>query len=109
MQLDIVLGGRLPTMNAPSVDRIKIAPDFWTSLGGIGGEPIAVARQARLPLTVITEPFVTTAQYYSIWQAYSELVGNIAKGTLNLRPRTRPLSIRRLLWRPFTPATTGMR
>ncbi|WP_068783461.1 helix-turn-helix transcriptional regulator [Paenibacillus phocaensis] len=71
-------------MNAPSVDRIKIAPGFWTSLEGIGVEPIAVARQARLPLTVITEPFVTTAQYYSIWQAYSELVGDIATGIVKL-------------------------
>jgi AraC-like DNA-binding protein len=71
-------------MNAPSADRIKIAPGFWTSLRGIGVEPIAVARQARLPLTVINEPLVTTAQYYSIWQAFSELVGDTATGIVKL-------------------------
>ncbi|KIL39984.1 AraC family transcriptional regulator [Gordoniibacillus kamchatkensis] len=71
-------------MNAPSADRIKIAPGFWTGLRGIGVEPIDVARQARLPLTVINEPLVTTAQYYSIWQAYSELVGDTATGIVKL-------------------------
>lgn len=71
-------------MNAPSADRIKIAPGFWTSLRGIGIEPIDVARQARLSLTVITESLVTTAQYYSIWQAYSELVGDTATGIVKL-------------------------
>ncbi|MFD0696213.1 AraC family transcriptional regulator ligand-binding domain-containing protein [Paenibacillus sp. GCM10027628] len=71
-------------MNASSADRIKISPGFWTSLRGIGVEPIDVVRQARLPLTVITEPLVTTAQYYSIWQAYSELVGDIATGIVKL-------------------------
>ncbi|MEK5030073.1 helix-turn-helix domain-containing protein [Paenibacillus sp. FSL R7-0302] len=71
-------------MNAPFADRIKIAPGFWTSLKGIGVEPIDVARKACLPLTIITEPVVTTAQYYSIWQAYSELVGDIATGIVKL-------------------------
>ncbi|WJH33467.1 hypothetical protein N6H14_26015 [Paenibacillus sp. CC-CFT747] len=71
-------------MNAPSANRIKIAPGFWTSLRGIGVEPIDVARQARLPLTVINEPLVTTDQYYSIWQAFSELVGDTATGIVRL-------------------------
>ncbi|SDE16599.1 AraC-type DNA-binding protein [Paenibacillus sp. UNCCL117] len=71
-------------MNASSANRIKIAPGFWTSLRGIGIEPIDVARQARLPLTVISEPLVTTTQYYAIWQAYSELVGDIAAGIVKL-------------------------
>lgn len=70
-------------MNDPSADRIKIASGFWTSLRGIGVEPIDVARQARLPLTVITESLVTTAPYYSTWQAYSELVGDIVSSKLN--------------------------
>ncbi|WP_274363223.1 helix-turn-helix transcriptional regulator [Paenibacillus thermotolerans] len=71
-------------MNTASADRIKIAPGFWTSLRGIGVEPIDVARQARLPLTVINEPLVTTAQYYSIWQAYFKLVGDTATGIIKL-------------------------
>lgn len=71
-------------MNAPSADRIKIAPGFWTSLRIIGVEPIDVARQAHLPITVICEPLVTTAQYYSIWQAFSELIGDTATGIVKL-------------------------
>ncbi|WP_433945167.1 AraC family transcriptional regulator ligand-binding domain-containing protein [Paenibacillus sp. SN-8-1] len=71
-------------MNSSSADRIKITPGFWTNLRGIGVEPIDVARQARLPLTIINEPLVTTAQYYSIWQAYSELVGDTAMGIVKL-------------------------
>jgi len=71
-------------MNAPSADRIKIAPGFWTSLREIGVEPVEVARQARLPLTVINEPLITTAQYYSIWQAFAELVGDTATAVVKL-------------------------
>ncbi|WP_123043229.1 helix-turn-helix transcriptional regulator [Cohnella candidum] len=71
-------------MNAPSADLIKIAPGFWASLRGVGVDPVDVARQARLPLSVIHEPLVTTAQYYSIWQAYSELFGDTAAGIVKL-------------------------
>lgn len=71
-------------MNVPSTIRVKMAPGFWTSLKRIGIEPIDVARQAYLPLTVINEPFVTTAEYYSIWQAYSELVEDAATGIVKL-------------------------
>lgn len=71
-------------MNAPYADRIKIATGFWTSLKVIGIDPIDVARQARLPLTVINESLVTTAQYYSIWEAYLELVGDAATGIVKL-------------------------
>lgn len=71
-------------MNAPSADRIKIAPGLWTSLRGIGVEPIDVARQARLPLTIVNEPLVTTAQYNAIWKAYSELSGDAAAGIVKL-------------------------
>ncbi|WP_136605687.1 helix-turn-helix transcriptional regulator [Paenibacillus dokdonensis] len=68
-------------MNA---DRIKISPGFWTSLRRIEVEPIDIARQASLPLTVINEPLVTTSQYYSIWQAFSEQVGDTATGIIKL-------------------------
>ncbi|WP_168123655.1 AraC family transcriptional regulator [Paenibacillus sp. HB172176] len=71
-------------MSDSSTNRIKIAPGFWTSLRGIGVEPIDVARQACLPLTVVNESLVTTAHYYAIWQAFSELVGDTAAGIVKL-------------------------
>ncbi|MBO7745597.1 helix-turn-helix domain-containing protein [Paenibacillus sp. MWE-103] len=71
-------------MNAPSADRIKIAPGFWTSLRSIGVEPVDVAIQARLARSVIDEPFVTAARYYAIWQAYSDLIGGAAAGIVKL-------------------------
>lgn len=71
-------------MNAPSAGFIKIAPGFWTSLKGIGIEPIEVIGKASLPLTVLIEPFIATAHYYAIWQAYSELVGDAAAAIVKL-------------------------
>ena len=43
-----------------------------------------MARKAELPLTVITEQEVTTAQYFAIWQAYSNLMGTLPKGIIQL-------------------------
>ncbi|WP_028563697.1 hypothetical protein [Paenibacillus pinihumi] len=41
--------------------------------------------KARVPFTSITEPVaVTTDQYFKIWQAYSDLVGDIATGIIRL-------------------------
>lgn len=96
-------------MNNPSADHIKIAPGFWTSLRKIGVEPLDVARQARLPLTVITEPLVTTAQYYSIWQAYAELVGDIAAGIVELASTYETAQYPPDALATFTLATTGTR
>jgi len=51
----------------------------------MGITPHDVVRKARLPLTIITEPAaVTAAQYFRIWQAYSELVGDTAIGIIKL-------------------------
>lgn len=60
------------------VDRIKMPPGFWTGLQKLGSAPQDLARAAKLPLTVITEPNVTTADYFAIWQAYAECYGNAA-------------------------------
>lgn len=38
----------------------------------------------ELPLTVMTEPVVTAAQYFAIWQAYSDLVDDVSKGIIKL-------------------------
>ncbi|RUS46972.1 AraC family transcriptional regulator [Cohnella sp. AR92] len=71
-------------MIAPTADRIKIAQGFWTSLRSLNLQPQDVVRQAKLPLSVIHEPVVSTEQYYAIWQAYSDLIGEAAKGIVKL-------------------------
>ncbi|MDQ0116185.1 helix-turn-helix transcriptional regulator [Paenibacillus harenae] len=71
-------------MKSHTSDRIKIPPGFWTGLRRLGIAAHDVARKARLPLTIITEPVVTTAQYFAIWQAYSDLIGDTAKGIIKL-------------------------
>ncbi|ANY68077.1 AraC family transcriptional regulator [Paenibacillus sp. BIHB 4019] len=71
-------------MKAYFTDRIKIPLGFWEGLRQLGIPAHDVARKARLPLTIITEPVVTTAQYFAIWQAYSELIGESAIGIIKL-------------------------
>ncbi|MED1919104.1 AraC family transcriptional regulator ligand-binding domain-containing protein [Bacillus thuringiensis] len=66
-------------------DRIKFPAGFWAGLQRLGIAPHDLVRKARLPITVLTEPaVVTTAQYFKIWQAYSDLVGDIATGIIKL-------------------------
>lgn len=66
-------------------DRIKFPQGFWAGMQQLGIAPHDVARNARLPLTIITEQAtVTAAQYFRIWQAYSDLVGDTAIGTIRL-------------------------
>ncbi|MGD6962347.1 helix-turn-helix domain-containing protein [Fictibacillus phosphorivorans] len=67
-----------------SHSRIKIPAGFWTGLNQLGIASHDVVRKARLPLTIITEPDVTTAQYLAIWQAYSDLIDDNAKGIIEL-------------------------
>ena len=64
--------------------RIKIPAGFWAGLSQIGIAAHEVLRKARLPLTIITEPIVTTGQYFAIWQAYSDLIDDTAKGIIKL-------------------------
>lgn len=63
-----------------SQTRIKMPVGFWAGLDQLGIASYEVVRKARLPLTIINEPIVTTAQYFAIWHAYSDLIGDIAKG-----------------------------
>ncbi|MED4753362.1 AraC family transcriptional regulator ligand-binding domain-containing protein [Brevibacillus choshinensis] len=66
-------------------DRIKFPAGFWAGIQQVGIAPQDVAHKARLPLTILTEPaVVTTAQYFRIWQAYSDLVGDTASGIIKL-------------------------
>ncbi|GAA4830480.1 AraC family transcriptional regulator [Paenibacillus vulneris] len=65
--------------------RIKFPPGFWTGLQQLGIAPQDVARKARLPLTIITESAAVTAdEYFRIWQAYSDLIGDTAIGIIKL-------------------------
>nr|WP_193580934.1 AraC family transcriptional regulator [Paenibacillus aceris] len=57
---------------------------MWTGIRQLGIAVHDVARKAQLPLTIITEPEVTTAQYFAIWQAYSDLIGDTATGIIKL-------------------------
>ncbi|MBW5466907.1 helix-turn-helix domain-containing protein [Brevibacillus formosus] len=66
-------------------DRIKFPAGFWAGLQRLGIAPHDLVRKARLPLTILTEPaVVSTAQYFRIWKAYSDLVGDIATGIIKL-------------------------
>ncbi|GAA0134485.1 AraC family transcriptional regulator [Paenibacillus sp. YSY-4.3] len=71
-------------MKSRSSDRIKMPAGFWEGLRQLGIAAHDVAVKAKLPLTIITEPEVTTAQYFAIWQAYSDLIGDTAKGIIKL-------------------------
>lgn len=67
-----------------SYTRIKFPAGFWTGLRQIGITPHEVIRKAGLPLTIINEQVVTVSQYFSIWQAYSDIIGDTAKGIIKL-------------------------
>ncbi|MFD2656937.1 AraC family transcriptional regulator [Gracilibacillus thailandensis] len=64
--------------------RIKFPAGFWTGLRQLEIAPEEVVRKAGLPLTIINEPVVTASQYFSIWQAYSDIIGDTAKGIIKL-------------------------
>ncbi|WP_240415993.1 AraC family transcriptional regulator [Paenibacillus periandrae] len=66
-------------------DLIKFPPGFWEGLQQLGFTPHDVVRKARLPLTIIKESTAVSAeQYFKIWQAYSDLVGDTANGIIKL-------------------------
>ncbi|WP_339302538.1 helix-turn-helix domain-containing protein [Paenibacillus sp. FSL R5-0519] len=71
-------------MQSQPNDRIKVHPGFWAGLYqlGIGAEDIAWT--AQLSLETINKPVVTQSQYFAIWQAYSDLIGDTAKGIIKL-------------------------
>ncbi|MFC5452541.1 AraC family transcriptional regulator [Paenibacillus aestuarii] len=65
-------------------DHIKFPPGFWAGVQQLGIVPHEVARKAELPLTITESEAVTAAQYFRIWQAYSELGGDIATAIVRL-------------------------
>lgn len=71
-------------MKSHTSDQIKIPPGFWAGLSQLGITAQDVASKANLPLSQITESEVTTAQYFTVWQAYSDLIGDTAEGIIKL-------------------------
>jgi len=69
-------------MKRLSVDKCKIPPAFWRSVERAGISSAALLRQARLPavLHVSEDAWVSTAQYFELWQALEELSGDPAIG-----------------------------
>ncbi|MDR6884042.1 AraC family transcriptional regulator ligand-binding domain-containing protein [Bacillus sp. 3255] len=66
-------------------ERIKFPNGFWAGLQHLGISPHDVVRKAQLPLSLITEQAaVTSAEYFSIWQAYADLIGGTAIGIVKL-------------------------
>ncbi|WP_025027946.1 AraC family transcriptional regulator [Caldalkalibacillus mannanilyticus] len=65
-------------------NRIKIPQGFWEGLCKLDITASEIARKAQLPFTVITGREVSITQYYAIWQAYSDLIGDTAKGIIQL-------------------------
>ena len=77
-------GKREALIKMASYTRIKFPTGFWAGLHQLGITPHEVIRKAGLPLTIINEPVVNTSQYFSIWQAYSDLIDDTAKGIIKL-------------------------
>ncbi|MBY0215011.1 AraC family transcriptional regulator [Paenibacillus illinoisensis] len=71
-------------MKPHSIERIKIPAGFWAGLEQLGIDTHVVARRAQLPLTKITNTIVNTDEYFAIWQAYSDLIGDTAEGIIKL-------------------------
>lgn len=70
-------------MKAHSLDRIKIPLSIWTGFHQLGISAQDVVRKAQLPLTIITESVeVTTAEYFAIWSAVSEIMSDTAVGSI---------------------------
>jgi hypothetical protein len=62
-------------------DRIRIPAALWAGFKFLGITPTDVARHLRLPVTMLAEhATVTTAQYFALWQAASDLTHDLAAG-----------------------------
>lgn len=66
-------------------NRIKIPQGFWAGVREIGVSAEAIIRHAQLPLHILDDrEGVTAPQYFAIWQAYSDLVGDISNSVMKL-------------------------
>ena len=81
-------------MTAHSLDRIKIPVATWTGFHQLGISAQDVVRKAQLPLTVLSESVeVTTAQYFTILSAVSELMNDAAGGIIKLITELNPAQL----------------
>jgi AraC-like DNA-binding protein len=81
-------------MTAHSLDRIKIPAATWAGFHQLGISTQDVVRKAQLPLTILTESVeVTTAQYFSIWNAVSDLISDPAVGIIKLTTELNPAQL----------------
>ncbi|MGV3262397.1 helix-turn-helix transcriptional regulator [Cytobacillus oceanisediminis] len=64
--------------------RVRIPDGLWRGLKKLGINAHDLVRKSKLPLTVITEQVVTVDQYYALWQAYSDIIGDMEVGMLQL-------------------------
>ncbi|MBU5351496.1 AraC family transcriptional regulator [Paenibacillus barcinonensis] len=71
-------------MKAAFSPGIKIHPGFWDSLNQLGITMHDIAEEADVIPSSIHESEVTQEQYFSIWQAYSNLVGDTAEAIVRL-------------------------
>ena len=64
-------------MNNLPPDKCRLLQSFWLAVEHLGLHPTAVLRQARLPVTLHldTRQFITTAQFFALWQAMEDLSG----------------------------------
>lgn len=65
-------------------DRINFPAGFWAALPQVGLAPYDVLQRAGLPAAVMSETAVSVPQYFAIWQAYSDLAGDVSKGMVEL-------------------------
>ncbi|WP_333573976.1 AraC family transcriptional regulator [Sphingomonas sp.] len=65
-------------MTNSTPDKCRLQQSFWSALQVTGLNPVAVLRQARLPVTLHldTRRFVSTTQFFSLWVAISDLARN---------------------------------
>lgn len=63
---------------------IKMPPGFWAGLGQLGIAAEDIALRAQLPLSAATQPILTAAQYYAVWQAYADVTGDTAQAIIRL-------------------------
>ena len=59
-------------------DKCRLQQSFWSAMEATGLNPVAVLRQARLPVTLHldTRRFVSTGQLFALWTAMSDLAGD---------------------------------
>lgn len=69
------------------IDKCKVSQAFWRAAEQFGIPPAALLRQARLPATLHlgAQAFVTTAQYFALMQAMTDLSGDPALGIRMVR------------------------